>query len=386
MRQNPNFFQIRLQGASYLLPFGQSVSDLKPALQLNEMGAYLWQMLSRDCTVPELCSLCAKQFSVPSDQADDLRNDILHFLDALNERGMLLSPLPVPGTADRSCHTVSIAGISVNLYGPEGAFSEQFSPFFTEHTEHAALDIVVLYGSPAVHENGMLLVRNRELTILELAEKYILLFHEASRVHELHLKKDGSLALFYCIPGDTLTEDLFHAIRFAFLYTAELHGILAIHSASVLYRDRAWLFSAPSGTGKSTHAALWHDILHTPYLNGDLNLITPGNSQPFVHGLPWCGTSGICNSSAHPLGGIIFLKQSPFDSVSRLRGDDRVLALSRRLISPCWDSNMLENQILLSQKIADSILLCRLFCTPKATALEAIRAEIDRYLDHTERP
>ncbi len=381
MRRNPDFFQIHLPDGIYLLPVGQSVSDLKPALQLNETGAFLWESLSCDRTVRELCSLCAEHFFVSPDQTEDLQKDILSFLDTLNARGMLLSVPPAPNPAD-CCHTLSIAGITLNLYGPAEAFPEDLQAFYTEPSEPAMQNVIVLYGSPSVHENGVLLIRNQELTLMELSEKYILLFHEASLVRELHLKKDGSLALFYCIPGNVLREDLFHAMRFAFLYLAQLHDMLAIHSASILYRDRAWLFSAPSGTGKSTHTALWHDILHTPYLNGDLNLITPGSdAQPLVHGLPWCGTSGICSTATHPLGGILFLKQASADSAKPLHGDDRILALSRRLISPCWDSSMLEQQINLSREIADHILLCRLFCTKNATALEVIRAEIDHYLD-----
>ncbi|MBR1854037.1 MAG: PqqD family peptide modification chaperone [Lachnospiraceae bacterium] len=382
MQRNPDFLQIQLQNGTYLLPVGQSVSDLKPTLKLNGMGTYLWQLLCQDRTVQELCALCAEHFSVPSDRKNELRQDILGFLDALNDHGMLLMPFPTPDPADPCCHTLSIAGITLNLHGPKEVFSEQFEPFYIPHIKRPTQDIVVLYGSPIVHENGMLLIRNRELAILELSEKYILLFSETSCVRELHLKKDGSLALFYCVPKDTLTEDLFHAMRFAFLYVAELHGILAIHSASILYRDRAWLFSAPSGTGKSTHAALWHNILHTPYLNGDLNLITSGNGiSPEIHGLPWCGTSGISDTATHPLGGVIFLKQAPTDSIVPLHGDDRVLALTRRLISPCWDSTMVKQQLHLAGQIAEHILLCRLFCTPMPTALDIIHAEIDRYLD-----
>ena len=387
MRQNPNFTPFRLQNGTYLLPVGQSVSDLRPTLQLNEMGAYIWQLLSCDRTLPELCALCADRFSVPAGQADELRKDILSFLNILNERGMLLAPLPVPGASDHCCHHLSIAGISLNLYGPKEAFSEQFAPFEVTASDDALQNVIVLYGSPASHENGILLIRNKELSILELEEKYILLFHETSLVRELHLKKDGSLALFYCIPQAALAEDMFHAMRFAYLYLAQRHGILAIHSASILYRGYAWLFSAPSGTGKSTHAALWHDILNTPYINGDLNLIRAAgdsssfDARPVVCGLPWCGTSGICDTASYPLGGIIFLKQAPSDSARPLLGDDRVLAFSRRLISPCWDSQMLEQQIALSQKITANILLCRLFCTREVSALETIRAEIDQYLE-----
>ena len=64
-----------------------------------------------------------------------------------------------------------------------------------------------------------------------------------------------------------------------FLFAAQKHGKFAIHSASILYKEKAWLFSGHSGMGKSTHTQMWHDLLQTPYLNGDLNLLAMENSK-----------------------------------------------------------------------------------------------------------
>ena len=49
-----------------------------------------------------------------------------------------------------------------------------------------------------------------------------------------------------------ISEEIFFAIRTIFLYNASFKGMYAIHSASVLYKDKAWLFSGHSGAGKST--------------------------------------------------------------------------------------------------------------------------------------
>lgn len=43
------------------------------------------------------------------------------------------------------------------------------------------------------------------------------------------------------------TDNLFHAIRLFFLFIAQKKGLFAIHSASILYHDKAWLFSGHSG-------------------------------------------------------------------------------------------------------------------------------------------
>ena len=111
-------------------------------------------------------------------------------------------------------------------------------------------------------------------------------------------------------------EDLFHALRFAFLILTQQKELYVLHSASFLYRGRAFLVSGSSGTGKSTHSALWHDLYQTPLLNGDLNLLGIRDNIPYAYGLPWCGTSGICTPKDYPLGGIIFLKQAAIDRCS----------------------------------------------------------------------
>ncbi|MBR1771554.1 MAG: PqqD family protein [Lachnospiraceae bacterium] len=392
MRQNPNFIKVERKDGVYLLPVGQSISDHKQGIRINATGAFLWAQLATECTLDELIERTAQEFALSASMLPALKQDILSFLNTLNLNGMLLVPMPIPTGTDGFYRTLSIAGLSVNLYGLAEDFAEDFTPFYTAYDPHPQQTVQVLYGTPAVCENGVTVIRNKELTLLEQPETYILLFHADSRVRELHLRKDAALVVCYCLPGETLQEDLLHALRFAFLYLAAQHDLLAIHSASVLYRDKAWLFSAPAGTGKSTHAALWHDLLEVPYLNGDLNLIAlrpePAGGQPkvVVYGLPWCGTSGISSTQTHPLGGIVFLSQAPADSVSPITGDERALSISRRLISPCWNGTMLLHQLDLTAQMAEHIFLCRLACTKDPSALKVIRAEIDRYLDGQPHP
>lgn len=387
MRRNPNFIQLNINDNLYLLPTGQGISDLERGIRINKTGAYLWELLSEERSLSELLTLSARRYELsPEDAASEsFCADITDFLDTLRLRGMLLTPLQLPSELSIKengyCHTLSIAGLRINLYGPTDAFAPEFADFYEEYTDNPDQTVRILYGNPATTENGAVLIRNPELTVMELPEKYIILFTGKNAVRELHLLKDASLAYLYCsLSGDTLREDLFHALRFAFLYLAQKHDILAVHSASILYREKAWLFSAPSGTGKSTHAALWHNILHTPYLNGDLNLIGLRDGIPQVYGLPWCGTSGIYDTHTHKLGGIIFLRQAVEDSISELSADERILALAGRIISPCFDEAMLRHRIAVTTALADSpILLCRLCCTPNPSAFQLMKQTIDTF-------
>lgn len=394
MRQNPSFVKISLSDSHYLLPVGQSRSDLQRGIQMNETGSYLWSLLEEDISLQELVCRAREYFNIEDSQKDSFGRDIAAFLEQLNQNGMILSkPADLPCQAPCR-HQLSIAGLTLNLYGPEEAFSPDFLPFFAQHTR-ADQNVFVLFGTPLVSENGTLIIRNKELTVMELPEKYILLFHNDSCVRELHLSKDAANVYAYCIPATDfpqknspefsksptkLQEDLFHALRFAFLYLAQCHSMVAVHSASIDYRGKAWLFSAPSHTGKSTHASLWHTLQNTPYINGDLNLISM-KKTPLVHGTPWCGTSGLFDTDTHELGGIIFLRQASGDMIDTLSRDEKIISLTNRMISPAWDSSMLIKQIEIAKQIADQTLICRLNCTPNASAQILLQKEIDHYLD-----
>lgn len=63
-----------------------------------------------------------------------------------------------------------------------------------------------------------------------------------------------------------------------------------LHASAVLYKGGVYLFSAPSGVGKSTHAALWVKTLGARVINDDKPAIRVINGVPYAYGTPWCGS------------------------------------------------------------------------------------------------
>lgn len=94
----------------------------------------------------------------------------------------------------------------------------------------------------------------------------------------------------------------------------ERHRLL-VHGAVIEFERRAYLFTAPSGTGKSTHIRLWRQYLGDAVrvINGDKPFVRIPDCReepPVVYGTPWAGKEGWqCNSSA-PLAGIVLLSRS----------------------------------------------------------------------------
>lgn len=82
-----------------------------------------------------------------------------------------------------------------------------------------------------------------------------------------------------------------------------------LHSAYIVYKDKAILFTAASGVGKSTQASLWEKYCNTFTVNGDRSLLMEKEENYYVTGFPVCGSSEICFNVTMPIGAIVILKQ-----------------------------------------------------------------------------
>ena len=96
--------------------------------------------------------------------------------------------------------------------------------------------------------------------------------------------------------------------------------VVLFHCSALAYRQRGYLFAAPSGTGKSTHARLWREILGDAVrmINDDKPLLRITSEGVTVYGTPFAGKEGLQENSSAPVGGIVLLHQAESNRVRRL--------------------------------------------------------------------
>ena len=383
MRQNPDYILKNLQNTPYLLPVAQSFAEHKRSLKLNATGVYIWQLLDQSPSLEDLLFCCARHYQVMEEDSDRLRQDVLSFLSYLASADALLDFEPKEDILSRG---FEIAGIFIRISAPAAYFPKELAPFASSFQESPDLKITIHRNFFPDARKGTLLLHTPELCVMDCDSEYLLLFPSLSSLSEIRLKKDGSEAEVSCkdsckASSDTAeavsSEEIFPSLRTVFLYLAQKKGKIALHSSSILFEGKAWLFSAPSGTGKSTQAALWNQYMGADILNGDLNLLGLENGIPILYGIPWCGTSGISSTKRVPLGGIFFLKQAARDKIEFLSGDKKRLYFCHRLISPVWTSEQGERSLSLVDALADKLLLCRLYATRERSAVDAVRAVLD---------
>ena len=97
---------------------------------------------------------------------------------------------------------------------------------------------------------------------------------------------------------------------------SEYDGFL-IHGVLMSAENHGILLTAESGTGKSTHAALWLRLLgeRCEIINGDKPLVRIIDGIPYAYGTPWCGKEGINKNARVPLTDICFLERGIENSV-----------------------------------------------------------------------
>ena len=127
-----------------------------------------------------------------------------------------------------------------------------------------------------------------------------------------------------------------------FLEIALRCGFLPIHAAAILYRDEAILFSAPSQTGKSTHAKIWvNNFEGAELLNDDKPLLKLVDNQIIVYSSPFSGKTSINQNRHAPLKSIIFLRQGLTNIVSPMTEEGKIENLMRNILRPddadLWD-------------------------------------------------
>lgn len=150
------------------------------------------------------------------------------------------------------------------------------------------------------------------------------------------------------------------------------HGGVVLHSSYVLTKQgEALLFSAPSGTGKSTQAELWRKFAGAKVINGDRALIKAQNGVT-ANGIFFSGTSGICENVTAPIRAIVLLRQSFANELKKVSGKEAFM----RLLPQCsYYPKEEENLKLVTGILAEIISAVPIYdfgCVPEKSAVTAL--------------
>lgn len=152
-----------------------------------------------------------------------------------------------------------------------------------------------------------------------------------SQIHEILFRIDfdfefnNALVFVFdvsALGGMPIERWIHNVIGEAFSYMALSKGRVTFHSSSIDYNGNGVCFSAPSGTGKSTHTSLWQKVFpETEILNDDTPVLYLSETKEvLVSGTPWSGKTELNINEQISLKGIVRLYQNETNIVSDLKG------------------------------------------------------------------
>lgn len=114
-------------------------------------------------------------------------------------------------------------------------------------------------------------------------------------------------------------------------------GGLVLHASAVGMEGNAYLFSADSGVGKSTHMGLWrrrYGDEAVRVINDDKPILRLEEGRWFVYGSPWSGKYGLNHNVRYPLGGICFLTRGSENRIRPCSAEDALPLLLNSTTRP----------------------------------------------------
>ena len=97
------------------------------------------------------------------------------------------------------------------------------------------------------------------------------------------------------------------------------YNIILMHGAVICVDNNAIMFSAPSGSGKTTHIKKWIQNAEDAYvINGDKPLIKITEREAIACGTPWCGKERMGTNTMVPLKSIVFMERSKINKIERI--------------------------------------------------------------------
>lgn len=139
--------------------------------------------------------------------------------------------------------------------------------------------------------------------------------------------------------------------------------ILLFHGSAIAVDGIAYLFTAKSGTGKSTHTRLWREVFgsRTVMINDDKPLLKIGERGVTVYGTPWDGKHRLSRNISAPLKAVCILERGERNCISPISVPEAWPMLLQQSNRP-QEPDQLKKTIQLADALAHRVLLYRLYC------------------------
>lgn len=152
---------------------------------------------------------------------------------------------------------------------------------------------------------------------------------------------------------------------------------LMMHTSAVTLNDYAYLFTAPSGVGKSTHARLWQALFNAAIINDDKPVLRRIDGRFYAFGTPWSGKDWINLNASALVRSICYISRADVNAIRPMRADARLRLLLNQFYQP-REAYGLDDWFSLFNELISGVYTYELSCLPDEDAARVARAVMER--------
>ena len=152
--------------------------------------------------------------------------------------------------------------------------------------------------------------------------------------------------------------------------------VLLFHGSAIAVDGAGYLFTADSGTGKSTHARLWRQVFgnRAVMVNDDRPFLELHSDSVWLYGAPWSGKHGLDSNIAVPLKGICVLTRGIENHIQRSEPEAVLPMLQKQSYQPMAEEKY-PRFLELVEALSRQVPLWQMACNQQPEAAEmAFRA------------
>ena len=147
--------------------------------------------------------------------------------------------------------------------------------------------------------------------------------------------------------------------------------IVLLHGSALAVDGEGFMFTAKSGVGKSTHAALYRELFgaRVEMINDDKPLVRLKGDKVYAYGTPWNGKHKLSSNICRSLGAICLISRGGENAIFQLSKRDAFAEILSKAHKQKKRSGV-ERTVMIIDKILDAVKVYRLECNTDISAAE----------------
>lgn len=280
---------------------------------------------------------------------------------------------------------LKIADQIIKITGNIDYLKEDFFEFEYNKDENDKIDVLwdIVEGGFEIPSEAIKIIQNEYYIIYKDNRKYYTKYPGYNYAFASEVEINTGNAVIYILESvkdediEVQKHNFSFVLRDTFWERLRKENMMAIHSSSIIYNDKAYLFSGLSGTGKTTHTNMWIDYYNVEILDGDMCICGAKDEKIYAYGSPWCGSSGKFLNKTVELGGIVFLHQANDNYIKEMSEINKVINIYyRNFIIPLCKEHV-SNLMRMASNISKNSICVELYNKPEREAVEIIKKRID---------